>query len=159
MWKLDYKESWVQKNWCFWTVVLEKILESPLDCKEIQPVPPKVNQSWIFVGKTDTEAETPILWPPDVKNWRIWKKPWCWEGLGAGGEGNDRRWDGWMASLTQWTWVWACPGSWWWTGRPADTYTARICTQMWLSDWTELKWTFPLAPPWKPCPHSVLCCA
>ena len=75
MWELDYKESWVPKNWCFWTVVLEKILESPLDCKEIQPVPPKGNQSWIFIGKTDTEAETPILWPPDAKNWVIGKNP------------------------------------------------------------------------------------
>ena len=69
MWELDYKESWAPKNWCFWTVVLEKTLESPLDCKEIQPVHPKGNQSWIFIGRTDTEAETPILWPPDRKNW------------------------------------------------------------------------------------------
>ena len=75
MWELDYKESWALKNWCFWTVVLEKTLESPLDCKEIQPVHPKGNQSWIFIGKTDAEAETPILWPPDVKNWLIWKDP------------------------------------------------------------------------------------
>ena len=69
MWELDYKESWVPKNWCFWNVVLEKILESPLDCKEIQPVRPKGNQSWIFIGKTDAKAEVPILWPPDVKSW------------------------------------------------------------------------------------------
>ena len=75
MWELDYKESWVQKNWCFWTVVLEKTLESPLDCKEIQPVHPKGNQSWVFIGRTDAEAETPILWPPDVKSWLIWKDP------------------------------------------------------------------------------------
>ena len=75
MWELDYKESWVPKNWCFWTVVLEKTLESPLDCKEIQPVHPKGNQPWIFIGRTDTEAETPILWPPDVKSWLIWKDP------------------------------------------------------------------------------------
>ena len=73
MWDLDYKESWVPKNWCFWTVMLEKTLESPLDCKEIQPVHPKGNQSWIFIGRTDDEAETPILWPPDVKNWLIGK--------------------------------------------------------------------------------------
>ena len=73
MWELDYKESWVLKNWCFWTVVLEKILESSLDCKE--SVHPKGNQSWIFTGRTDTEAETPILWPPDVNNWLIWKDP------------------------------------------------------------------------------------
>ena len=75
MWELDYKESWVWKKWCFWTVVLEKTLESPLDCKEIQPVHPKGNQSWIFTGRTDAEAETPILWPPDAKNWLTGKDP------------------------------------------------------------------------------------
>ena len=75
MWELDYRESWVPKNWCFWTVVLEKTLESPLDCKEIQPVHPKGNQSWIFIGRTDAEAETPTLRPPDAKNWLIWKDP------------------------------------------------------------------------------------
>ena len=75
MWELDYKESWSLKNWCFWTVVLEKTLESALDYKEVQPVHPKWNQSWIFIGRTDAEAETPILWPPDVKNWLIWKDP------------------------------------------------------------------------------------
>ena len=75
MWLLDYKESWVPKNWCFWTVMLEKTVESPLDCKEIQPVHPKGNQSWIFIERTDVEAETPILWPPDEKNWLIWKEP------------------------------------------------------------------------------------
>ena len=75
MWEFDYKESWALKNWCFWTVVLEKTLESPLDCKEIQPVHPKGDQSWVFIGRTAAEAETPILWPPDVKNWLIWKDP------------------------------------------------------------------------------------
>ena len=75
MWELDYKESWVPKNWCSWTVVLEKTFESPLDCKEIQPVHPKGNQSWVSTGRTDVEAETPILWPPDAKNWLIWKDP------------------------------------------------------------------------------------
>ena len=75
MWELDYKESWGQKNWCFWIVVLEKTLESPLDCKEIQQVHPKGDQSWVFTGRTDVEAETLILWPPDVKNWLIWKDP------------------------------------------------------------------------------------
>ena len=73
--ELDYKESWAPKNWCFWTVVLEKTLESPLDCKKIQPIHPKGNQSWIFIGRTDAEAEIPILWPPDTKNWLIWKDP------------------------------------------------------------------------------------
>ena len=73
-WELDCEESWAPKNWCFWTVVLEKSLESPLDCKEIQPVHPK-DQSWILIGRTDVEAETPILWPPDTKSWLIWKDP------------------------------------------------------------------------------------
>ena len=73
MWELEYKENWVPKNWCFWTVVLEKSLESPLDCKEIQLVPSKGDQSWVFTGRTDAEAETPILWPPDEKSWLIWK--------------------------------------------------------------------------------------
>ena len=75
MWKLDYKKSWAPKNSCFWTVMLEKTLESPLDCKEIQPVHPKGDQSWVFNGRTDVEAETPILWPPHAKNWPIWKDP------------------------------------------------------------------------------------
>ena len=87
MWELDYKESQAPKNWCFWTVVLEKTLESPLDCKGIQPVTPKGNQSWIFIGSTDAEAETPVLWPPYAKNWLIWKDPdvgkdWRWEEKG-----------------------------------------------------------------------------
>ena len=75
MWELDYKESWAPNNWCFWTVVLEKTLESPLDCKDIQPVHPKGDQSWVFIGRTDIEAETPILWPPDVNSWLIGKDP------------------------------------------------------------------------------------
>ena len=75
MWELDYKECWAPKNWCFRTVVLDKTLESPLDCKEIQPVHPKGDQSWVFIRRTDVEAETPILWPPDVKSWLIWKDP------------------------------------------------------------------------------------
>ena len=99
MWELDCKESWVQENWCFWTGMLEKTLESPLDCKEIQPVQPKGHQSWMFIGRTDVEAETPILWPPDAKSWLIWR-PWCWARLRAGGVGDDRGWDGWMASPT-----------------------------------------------------------
>ena len=75
MWELDHKESWAQKNWCFWTVVLDKTLESPLDCKEIKPVHPKGDQSWIFIERTDSEAEIPIFWSPDVKNWQIGKDP------------------------------------------------------------------------------------
>jgi len=88
MWQLDYKESWVLKNWCFWSVVLEKTPESPSDSKEIQPVHPKGNQSWIFVGRTDAQAETPILWPSDGKNWLIWKDP---ERVGDAGKIEGRR--------------------------------------------------------------------
>ena len=94
MWELDHTESWVPKNWCFWTVMLEKTLESPLDCKEIQPVHPKGNQSWIFIGGTDAEAETPILWPPDVKNWLIGK-----DSDSAKMEGGRRRRQQWMRWL------------------------------------------------------------
>ena len=88
MWELDCEESWAPKNWCFWTVVLEKTLESPLDCKEIQLVHPKGDQSWVFIGRTDVEAEAPILWPPDAKSWLIWKDPdagkdWRQEGKGT----------------------------------------------------------------------------
>ena len=110
----NHKEGWALKNWWFWTVVLQKTFESPLDCKEIQPVHHKGDQSWVFIGRIDTEAEAPILWPPDVKSWSL-KRPWCWERLKVGGEGDDRWCDGWMASLTQWTWVWVNSGSWWWT--------------------------------------------
>ena len=109
------QESWAPKNWCFWTVVLEKTLESPLDCKEIQPVHPKGDQSWVFIGGTDVEAETLATWWEELTHL---KRPWYWERLKAGGEGDDRGWDGWMASLTRWTWVWVSSGSWWWTGRP-----------------------------------------
>ena len=92
MWELDYKESWLPKNWCFWTVALEKTFESPLDCKEIQQVHPKGDQSWVFIGRTDVEAETPILWPPDVKNWLIGKDPdagkdWRWKEKGTTEDG------------------------------------------------------------------------
>ena len=88
MWELDYKESWAPKNWCFWTMMLEKTLESPLDWKEIQPVNPKGNQSWIFIGRTDVEAETPILWPPNARNWLVRTDPdagqdWRWEEKGT----------------------------------------------------------------------------
>ena len=99
MWELDYKESWVPKNWCFWTVVLEKTLESPLGCKEIQPVHPKGDQSWVFIGRTDVEAETPILWQPDVKSWLIWKDPdsgkgWRQEEKGTTEDGCHHRLNG-----------------------------------------------------------------
>ena len=95
MWELDHKEGWEPENWCFWTVVLEKTLESPLDCKEIKPVNPKGNQPWIFIGRTDAEAEAPILFLPDAKSLLFGKRPRCWERLKVGGEGGDRGWDGW----------------------------------------------------------------
>ena len=117
MWELDCEEGWALKNWCFWTVVLEKTLESPLDCKEIQPVHPKGDHSWVFFGRTDVEAETPILWPPDVKSWLIWKDPNAGKDWGQEEKGMTG-WDGWMASLTQRTWFWVDSGSWWWTGKP-----------------------------------------
>ena len=106
----------MQKNWCFWTVVLEKTLESPLDCKEIQPVHPK-DHSWVFIEGTDVEAETPVLWH---LMWRAdsFEKTLMLEKIEGRREGDNRGWDGWMASLTQWTWVWVDFGSWWWTGRP-----------------------------------------
>ena len=87
MWVLDYNESWTPKHWCFWTVVLEKTLESPLDRKEIQPVHPKAGQSWVFIGRTDVEAETPILWPPDAKSWLIWEDPDAGKDWGYGEKG------------------------------------------------------------------------
>ena len=117
MWELDYKESWVPKNWCFWTLVLEKTLESPLDCKEIKAVHPKGNQPWIFIGRTDAEAESPILWPPDTNNCLTGKKPLFWERLKAGGEGEDRmRWFDGITSLMDMSL--SNSRSWWWTGKP-----------------------------------------
>ena len=137
--ELNHKESWASKNWCFWTVVLEKTLESPLHCKEIQPVHPKGDQSWVFTGRSDVEAETPILWPPDAKNWLIGKRPWCLERLKAGGEGDNRGWDVWMASPTQWTWIWASSRRWWRTGKPGILQTMGL--QRVRHDWTtELNW-------------------
>ena len=116
MWGLEYKDSWAPKNWCFWIVALEKTLESPLDCKEIQPVNPKGNRRWIFIGRTDAEAETPVLWPPDEEE--LFGKTLMQERLKAEGEVDDRGWDGCLASSTEWTWVWVNSGSWWWMGRP-----------------------------------------
>ena len=136
--RVDYKESWTQKNWCFWSVVLEKTLESPLDCKEIQPVHPKGDKLWVFIGGTDVEAETPILWPLNVKSWLIWKDPdaardWGQEEKGTTG------WEGWMASPTQWTWVWVDSRSSWWTGRPG--VLRFMGSQRVRHDWIELNWT------------------
>ena len=136
-WELDYKENWPPKNWCFWTVVLKRTLEIPLDCKEIQPVHSKGDQSWVFIGRTDAEADTPILWPPDGKDWLSWNDPddgndWRWE------ERRMTEWDGWMASATQWTWVWVSSGSY-------DGQGGLACCSPWgrksqtqLSDWTKL---------------------
>ena len=138
MWELDHKEGWELKNLCLQTVVLEKTPESPLDCKEIKSVHPKGNQPWIFIGRTDAEAETSVLWPPTAKNWQL-KGPWCWERLKAG-EGDDRGWDGWMASPTRWTWIWVNSGSWWWTGKPGMLQSMGL--QRVRHDWaTELNWT------------------
>ena len=141
MWELDYTETWALKNWYFWTVVLEKTLESPLDCKEIQPVHPKGNQSWIFIGRTDAEAETPILWPPDAKNWLIGKDP----DTGKDWRREEKRMIEdrmvLMASLTQWTWVWVNFRSWWWTGRPGMLQSMGL--QRVGHNWaTELNWIY-----------------
>ena len=138
MWELDYKESWSLKNWCFWTVVLEKTLESPLDCKEIQPVHPKENQSWIFIGRTDAEAETPYighLMQTDLL--KTLKRPWDWERFKSGGEEDNRGWGDWMASPTQWTWVWVNSSIWWWTGRPGSPWGCKESDRTGLSNWTD----------------------
>ena len=139
---LDYTESWMPKNWCFWTVVLEKTLESPLDCKEIQPVHPKRDQSWVLIGRTDVEAETPIFWPPDMKNWLIWKDPdagkdWRQEEKGT----IEDKMVGWHHQLNGHGFGWTpgagdrqgglvCCGSW---GRKELEMTDRL-------DSTELNW-------------------
>ena len=139
MWELDCEESWVPKNWCLWTVVLEKTLESPLDCKEIQPVHPKGNQSWMFIGRMDSEAGTPVLWPPDAKSWLIWKDPdagkdWSWEEKGTT-EDEMIGWHHWP------TCVRVDSQSWWWTGRPGMLQSMGWQNWTRLSDWTELNWT------------------
>ena len=111
----------------------------PLDCKEIQSVDPKGDPSWVFIGTTHAEAETNNLatWCEELIQW---KRPWCWERLRAGGEGDGRGWDGWMASPTQWTWVWVNFGSWWWTGRPGMLQSMGLHSRRRLSDRTELNW-------------------
>ena len=123
-----------------WTVVLEKTLESPFNCKEIQLVHPKGNQFWLFIGRTDAEAETPILWQPDAKKWLIGKDPDAVKDRRQEERGDDRGWDGWMASPNQWTWVRASSKSWWWTGKPAMLQSMGL--QRVRHDWaTELNWT------------------
>ena len=136
MWEMDHKEGWVLKNWCFQVVVLEKTLESPLDCKEIRPVNPEGNQSWIFIGRTDAEAETPILWPPDMKNQLTGKDPdagkdWRQEEKGTT---EDK-----MALSTQWTWVWVSSRSWWWTRKLGVLPSHKESDMTEQLNWTELK--------------------
>ena len=144
MWELDYKGSWVPKYWCFWTVVLEKTLEHPLDCKEIQPVYPKGDQSWVFIGRTEAEAETPILWPPDVKDWLIGKDPdagkdWRQEEKGMT-EGEMVRWHhqlnghefGWTLGVGDRQGGLLCCDS--WGCKESDT-TEQL-------NWTELNWIY-----------------
>ena len=141
MWGLDYKESWAPKNWCFWTAVLKKTLESPLDSQpEIQPIHPKGNQSWIFIHWKgwcwSWNSNTLATW---CKKLTHLKRPSCWERLKVGGEGDDRGWGGWMASPTQWTWVWVNSGSWLWTGRPGMLHSMGL--QRVRHNWeTELNW-------------------
>ena len=145
MWELDYKESWVPKNWCFWTVVLEKILESlglqdqtsPSSRKSVLNIHWK---DWCWGWSSSSLA----TWCEELTQW---KRPWCWERLKAGGEGDNRGWDGWMASPTWWTWVWASSGSWLWTGKPGMLQSMGL--QIVRHDWaTELNWTkcYPLLP-------------
>ena len=141
MWELDYKESWAPNNWCFWTVVLEKTLESPLDCKEIQPVHPKGDQSWVFIGKLMLKLKVQyfghLMWSADS-----FEKTLMLGKMKAGGEGDDRGWDRWMASPVQWTWAWVNSRSWWWTGRSGVLrfMESQRFRHVWV---TELNWTEP----------------
>ena len=154
MWELDNEESWTPKNWCFRTVVLEKTLESPLNCKEITPVNPKGNQSWIFIHWKDWcwSSNTLATWCKELTHWKI---PWWWERLRVGGsEEGDRRWDGWMASLTQWTWVWANSRRQWRTGKPGVLQAMGSQRVRQVLQWTELirhqltVYTTPRQEPW-----------
>ena len=139
MWDLDHEESWVLKNWCFWTVVLEKTLESPLDCKEIQLVHPKGNQSWIFIGRIDAEAEAPKLWPPDAKNWLTGKDPDARKDWRQEEKGWQRmRWlDGITDSMDM---SLSNSRSWWWTGRPGVLWFMGL-QRVRNNRATELNWT------------------
>ena len=140
-------ESWAikkaehQRTDAFELLCWRRLLKSPLDFKQIQWVHSKGNQSWVFFGRNDAKAETPVLWPPHAKNWFIGKDSDAGRDWGQGGEGDDRGWDGWMASLTRRTWVWASSRSWWWTRKPGMLQSMGLQSQTWLSDWTELNWT------------------
>ena len=140
MWELDHKKGWALKNWCFWTVVLEKTSESPLDCKEIQPVHSEGDQPWDFFGRNDAKVETPVLWSLHAKSWLIGKDFDAERDWGQLGEGDDRGWDGWMASRTQWTWVWVNSRRWWWTGRPGVLrfMGSQTVGHDWATELTEL---------------------
>ena len=139
------QKPYIVQFYSYWISRIRKSIRSensslsPLDCKETQPVHPKWDQFWMFIGRTDAEAETPILWPLH-EELTHWKRPWCWEGLEAGEEGDNRGWDGWMASPTRCTWVWVYSGSWWWTGGLGVLWF--IGSQIIGHDWaTELNWT------------------
>ena len=141
MWGLDYKGCWMLKNWCFWIVMLEKTLESTLDCKEIKPVNPKGNQIWISIGRTNAKAEAPILWPPDAKSWLTGKdsdagRDWGQEEKGT----TEDEMAGWYHWLDGLTWVWVNSGRWWWTRKPGMLQFMEL--QRVGHDWvTELNWT------------------
>ena len=125
MWELESEESWAQKNWCFWAVVLEKTLETPLDFEEIQPVHPKRDQSWIFTGQTDAKAETPVVWSPDEKNW-LFGNLSLMLGKIEGGRRRGQQRMRWLDGITtRWTWVWVNSRSWWWTRRPGVLQSMR----------------------------------
>ena len=147
MWELDCEEGWVQKNWCFWTVVLEKTLESPLDCKETQPVPPEGDQFWVYIGRTDAKAETPIFWPPHGKSWLIGRDSDAGQDWGQEEKGTTEDEMAWWHHLL-YRHVWVDSGRWWWTGRPGVLWF--MGSQRVRHDWaTELNshcWGFSLLP-------------
>ena len=156
MWELDYKESWAPKNWCFWTLILEKTLENPLDIKEIKPINPKDDQSWIFIERTDVEAEALVIghlmWRTDSL-----EKTLMLGKIEAKGKVDDRGWDGRMGSLTRWAWVWVSSRCWWWTVKPGMLQS--LGSQRVGHDWaTELNRTFPTSQIYCQQTHLVFVC-